>query len=645
MKNLFIFLFLGFVFPGIVLAQIDSLYEALNESIEEDNGMSEILEELQKNPFNINTVSREELRIFPFLNDSHIDSIFAHRPFSQKRQVKQIIDKEAYNFIRPFFIVKPVPQLFQMQITQRNTLPMYKVKGIKENKFRGNEYDNYSKIRFQNSESITGGILLQKDLGENEIYDHYSGFLQWQKNNLKIILGNYQVQFGHGLIMDSPYGMQKSIFTLAPLRTKNSGGRHYLSSSEFTGFNGIFAHYSPTNNLSANVYYANTLRDGNIDFSYQYVTGTNTSGYHRTDSEYNKKDLIKEKTVGGNLNYSISENIEAGLCAVTANFNPTFVYNLTTQSEKELRRNHFRFSGEQINLYSLFLHSNFESFEFSTEISTNQFDYFSHSYNLLLPTSTGGVGFKWWHISKQFQSPFGHSFATGSNFPQAVQGFYIGFEHRITEDINCSSFWTTEKDLWRTYFNPLPTLTKDFMLNLNFKVANKTDLVFRYQFSDNNYYDSDFPAAFSKYRRKIRLDFIKHISKNIRVRSRIEKVFINYSDYLSKQEGTNLYQDISWQISPILNIRARFSSFITDNYDSRIYEFENDIPGTFSNYALNGKGNKWYLLIRLNVFDNLRIWLKYRTIYYDGIETIGSGNLQSEGNTRQDVRVQLSYSY
>ena len=228
---------------------------------------------------------------------------------------------------------------------------MYKVKGIKENKFRGNEFDNYSKIRFQTSETITGGFLIQKDLGENEIYDHYSGFLQWQKNKIKIILGNYQVQFGHGLILDSPYALQKSIFTLAPVHSKNSGGRHYLTSSEFAGFNGIFSHYSPIEYLSANVFYANTLRDGNIDNSNQYVTGFNTSGYHRTNSEYEKKDLIREKSFGGNINYKISENIEAGLGAINVNYKPSLIYNSITQSENELRRNNFHFNGDQINLY------------------------------------------------------------------------------------------------------------------------------------------------------------------------------------------------------------------------------------------------------------------------------------------------------
>ena len=442
MKHFLIFTLLLCVFPVIANAQNDSLYEALSESIEEDDGLSEILEELQKNPVNINTVSREELRIFPFLNESHIDSILSFRPYTQKRQVRKVLDKNTYNFLRPFFIVKPIPQLLNMQFTQRNYLPMYKIKGIEEDKFRGNKYDNYSKIRFQSSESISGGFLIQKDLGEDEIYDHYSGFLQYQYQDIKIILGNYQVQFGHGLILDSPYGLQKSIFTLAPARTKNSGGRHYLSSSEFTGFNGLFAHYSLTSKLATNIFYANTLRDGNIDDSNLYVTGINSSGYHRTESEFRKKDLIQEKTIGGNVQYIFSDNIAAGLCVASVNYNPSLIYNTSTQSENDLRRNHFQFSGEQINLYSLFFHSHFEMFEFSTEISTNEFDFFSHSYNLLLPISRGGIGFKWWHLPVQFQSPFGHSFASSSNFPRAKQGFYVGLEQRINKDIHCSTYWT-----------------------------------------------------------------------------------------------------------------------------------------------------------------------------------------------------------
>lgn len=645
MNRYFSTLFIGLVFPVIIFAQVDSLYEALNESMEEDNGFAEILEELEKNPMNINVVTRDELRIFPFLIDSQIDSIIAYRPFSQKRQVRQFLDNETYTFLRPFFVVEPVSQIFTAQITQRNNLPMYQVKGVAENNFRGNEFDNYSKIRFRYSEAISGGLLIQKDLGENEIYDHVSGFLQWQNQNIKIILGSYQIQFGHGLILDSPYAQQKSIFTLAPLQSNNSGGKYYLSSSEFTGFNGLFIHYSPLKNLFTNVFYTGTLRDGNIDDSYKYVTGINTSGYHRSRSEYDKKDLIHEKVTGGNVRYSFSDNIETGFCAVTVNYDPSLIFDESTQSEKELRRNYFRFNGDRVNLYSLFFNSHFESFQFSGEVSTNQFEYFSHSYNVLFPISNGGMGVKCWHISKQIQSPFGRSFATGSNFPQAKQGFYVGLQHRLSEGISCSSYWTTEKDLWRTYFNPMPTHNKDFLFNFNYKIASKTNLVFRYQFSYNNYYDSDFPDVFSKYRRKFRLDFIKHITNDIRMRSRIEKVFINYSDYIDKQEGTNLYQDISWQISLKLNIKARFSSFISDEYDSRIYEFENDLPGSFSNYALSGKGTKWYLLLRLNISDDLQFWLKYRSIYYNDAESIGSGELQSEGNSRQDLRLLLSYQY
>ncbi len=145
--------------------------------------------------------------------------------------------------------------------------------------------------------------------------------------------------------------------------------------------------------------------------------------------------------------------------------------------------------------------------------------------------------------------------------------------------------------------------------------------------------------------RKFRFDIIKHITNKIRVRSRAEKVFITHSQYLSEIQGIHIYQDIRWNFFSFVTLNARYSSFETADYNSRIYEFENDLPGTFSNYALYGKGSKWYLMLKLSLWKTLRIWIKYRNIYFDDTEAIGSGDMEIEGNSRQDVRVQLNYSY
>lgn len=648
MKFIVVFLFLfAFIFPMFCFAQSDSLYEALSESIEEDNGFAELIEELHKNPINLNSTSREDLEIFPFLSKDNIDSLITHRPYFKKNQVRKLLNKEAYKLFRPFFVLKPPVKAISIKVIQRMKMPLNKTKGLQSGKFLGGGFENYSRIRFNSGENLSGGLLSQKDYGEKDFFDHYSGFIKWNdlKNKYILVMGNYQVQFGHGLVFSSPYSIQKSVFALATLRLRSFGGRPFLSSSESSGFTGLYAHYGGLNYVSFDLFYSESLRDATFDKETLLITGLDYAGYHRTESEISKIDLIKEKLFGGHIKIYPFNWLNLGLTYAKVKFNPDITFNPDSKSGNDLRRDFFHFNGNQINLYSGYFSTQIGPINFNGEIAGNSFSHTSHSYSLLFQEKGSGIGLKWWYIPANFQSPFGRSFASSTAFPQAKEGYYIGGQHQINDRISFTSYWTIEKQLWRSYFDPLPTSSKDYLFNLKINIAKKTDVSLRYQFSQNQQYTSATQNCFHEYRRKFRIDLIKHISKNIRVRSRVEKVFINYSLYFSEKQGINLYQDIRWQITPFATISARYSSFETFDYNSRIYEFENDIPGTFSNYALSGKGSKWYLLVKLNIINNLRFWIKYRAIYYDGIETIGSGDMQTEGNTRQDVRIQFSYQY
>jgi hypothetical protein len=526
-------------------------------------------------------------------------------------------------------------------------MPLNKVKGLRTRKFEGSGYENYSRLRFTSGRNISGGILTQKDLGENDFLDHYSGFLQWvdTKNKYKIILGNYQVHLGHGLAFSSPYSIQKSVFALAPLRFRSIGGRPFLSSSESTGFTGLFAHYAGLNYFTFDLFYSSNLRDATFDDSRTLLTGLEFSGYHRSESEIDKMDLLKENVIGSHAKINIFEYLDMGLTYARVDFKPSIIFDNRTQSENALRRDYYHFNGDQINLYSVYFNYHIGVLSINGEMASNSFKKFSQSYHLLLQKNSSGIGFKWWHIPAQFQSPFGRAFASSQAFPRGRQGFYTGIKHILSEKISVSSYWTTEKKLWRTYFDPLSTISRDFLFNININLAEKTDLALKYKFSNNQSYSSELRNSFREFKRKFRLDIIKHITKEIRVRSRVEKVLVNYSQYFAEKQGINFYQDIRWQLFPFATITARYSSFETADYDSRIYEFENDLPGTFSNYALYGKGSKWYLLLKLEFWKNVRLWIKYRSIYFDGVETIGSGYMEIEGNSRQDFRVQFSYSY
>ena len=122
-------------------------------------------------------------------------------------------------------------------------------------------------------------------------------------------------------------------------------------------------------------------------------------------------------------------------------------------------------------------------------------------------------------------------------------------------------------------------------------------------------------------------------------------VFLDFSKNYPSQKGINFYQDFYWQITKKITGQIRFRSFNSDEYDSRIYEYENDLPGVFSNYALYGKGTKWYIMFSVKLSQNFRMLAKFRKIVYDGVDSIGSGLTSISGGKRQDIHVQLEFKY
>jgi hypothetical protein len=107
----------------------------------------------------------------------------------------------------------------------------------------------------------------------------------------------------------------------------------------------------------------------------------------------------------------------------------------------------------------------------------------------------------------------------------------------------------------------------------------------------------------------LRFDFEKQLDKSIRLRVRFE--FNHIKDRPDTENGVNFYHDIRWQALKNLIFMARYSTFATPSYDSRVYEFENDLPYMFSSRSLYGKGVKWYLFVKWSYAQKVDVQIKY----------------------------------
>jgi hypothetical protein len=87
--------------------------------------------------------------------------------------------------------------------------------------------------------------------------------------------------------------------------------------------------------------------------------------------------------------------------------------------------------------------------------------------------------------------------------------------------------------------------------------------------------------------------------------------------------------------------QARLAVFETDSYASSIYEFEDEVPGAYSNPALYGRGMRWYFILRYQPFSKWSLAAKYAQTIKDGIKFLGTGLDEIRGDSQTVMSIQL----
>ena len=84
---------------------------------------------------------------------------------------------------------------------------------------------------------------------------------------------------------------------------------------------------------------------------------------------------------------------------------------------------------------------------------------------------------------------------------------------------------------------------------------------------------------------------------------------------LYREKGSYMFQDLGYRLNRHHQLSARITFFRTDSYRTRLYEYEQDLPGSFANFAFWGEGYRWYLLLKSRFAGWLTLWLKLRYLH------------------------------
>jgi hypothetical protein len=123
------------------------------------------------------------------------------------------------------------------------------------------------------------------------------------------------------------------------------------------------------------------------------------------------------------------------------------------------------------------------------------------------------------------------------------------------------------------------------------------------------------------------------------LRSRVELLWYDKSTE-RREEG--FLGSLDFIYGPVLkpySMNLRLQYFETDDYNSRIYAYENDVLYYFSIPAFFNKGFRYYVNLNINLNSKVSFWLKWAQTIYSNVESIGSGLDEIPGSKRSEIRI------
>ena len=273
------------------------------------------LKELSEHPLNINTASVEDFLQIPFLSEAQIEQIHAYiylhgqlQTLAELRLVP-LIDDVTRRRLSLFFYAEQEQQndkdkLFghlRHDFSTRLDIPLYYRVGQqrKTGGYRGDAL--YHRMRYQigNSRHFQAGVRVEKDAGER-YYDNYGAYAMLHDVGIldKAIVGDYRIGFGEGLVMGGSVWNSKSTPSL-----KTQGGIRPMTGMDEVNFlRGAAVTLAPSKHIHLSLFGSSRKRDATLT-DQEEVQTLLTSGYHRTESEWERKRNVRSSVLGANLEW------------------------------------------------------------------------------------------------------------------------------------------------------------------------------------------------------------------------------------------------------------------------------------------------------------------------------------------------------
>lgn len=675
LKRLFMFCLSIVCVLTPLLAQSDWL--EWNEDIaapEELAGWQEKYEELSEiaeHPFNINTITKEELEQLPFLSDRMIENIlyyiYKYGPMLTKNELLGIegMDWQTRKFLTDFIYIGPSDnekdrlkwknlwKYNKQELLTRLDIPFntkagyagYDEETLAESpnkRYYGDPFYHNIRYRFQYRNQIYIGLTAEKDAGEpffvrynRKGYDSYSGyvFLSNFKRLKTLAIGNFKANFGYGLVLNI------GSFTLGKgMINQNRFGQgftKYTSVGEGEYLQGIAATYQLGRRWNVSAFYSFRKQDARVENG--FIRSLKTDGYHRLKKDMEKKHTVSNHLTGCNLTYN-GKYTEFGLTAVYNRFNKMLNPDARDYNLYYPRGMYFYNAGVY---YKFFLNR----FTFSGETAVDKHGKVATLHALCYqPAVHTNILLIHRYYDKRYQSLYGNAFGENSKL-QNETGAYLGLETSFLGQFKFLCYGDFFHFFYRKYqVDRDNTSGFDGLCQLSYSPSNSLSMLIKYTYKNKakNYTSPDETKFVLPYvRQRLHYQCSYAPSVYLSLKGVGEGVMTSYNGR-EKSKGGYVSGTVKGSIPPIpVQVSLTGTWFHTQDYNSRIYVYEPGLLYAFSMNSFYGKGTRMAINLKYTWKNRLMIQAKWGWTHYQDRNRISSGTEEIQGSDKADLQVQV----
>ncbi len=515
-------------------------------------------------------------------------------------------------------------------------------------RIRDGYFYNYTNLNIYNNLNF-GWTILQRNeeippfdwhnFWQDKLKKYYLKYENITKDN-KIIVGNYALSYGQGLVFHTPLSE-----LVRAIKVQPSGLREEKGTNENTYLRG-FAWEKKIKNFTGTVFYSSVDLDGEKSPDGSFDEDLNqlreNYGSLETTNDLAENNKLEEKLFGARFSYQPGENTAIGITGYQSEYNPTINPDKTDNRGYQLssadgEKWKYVFRGERNKVFGFDFIQKYKILDFFGEYGYSESQVKGNAWIIGLITKFNKANFftsiydySPEYFNRHSKGEILYSDSVTQNQKGAIWGMKyqpkrqkIFFSYRLAKIL---------QTLWSGYpTSRLPRYPADaweIWFEYTYKLGKYLELYFRQWNDRRERYFAKPDTQINQYRERSRYQVSWQKKKNLRFRIRYETKNEEYPDLNQKDYGELYFFDLLTHPGLDLNLNVRLIFFdAKEVYLSETEPSWNDVY--LSELLPKKKGERFYFLLEKKFAKNVSFWLKFEETFTD--------------SRKQEVKVQFDF--